>query len=79
MPNTKNLKPASRKAKKRSQRRALKELHGSMSRLERAAFRKEEKLSFKVFLKKHREEARKKAEEEKAKKEAAVETPAAES
>ena len=50
-----------------------------MTREERAAFRKEEKLSFKVFLKKHREEARKKAEEEKAKKEAAAETPAVES
>jgi len=53
-----------------------------MTRGERVAFRKEEKLSFKVFLARYREEARKKAEKEKAEreqKEAAAETPAAES
>jgi hypothetical protein len=78
MANTKKLKVGARKAHKRTSRRALKDLHASMSREERKAFRKEEKLTLKVFLKKRREEeARaKKKEAEAAASAAATSAPA---
>jgi hypothetical protein len=73
MPNTKKLKPGPRKAAKRRSRTALKALKGSLTREERKAFRKEEKLSFKAFILKTRAAAEKaKAEAEAKAKEAAA-------
>lgn len=74
MPNTKQLKPGPRRAAKRRGRKALKVLRASMTRAERKAYRKEEKVSMKAFVLKTRAEAEKaKAEAEaKAKEEAAA-------
>jgi len=60
MANTKNLTPASRKKNKRVARRKLSKLQASMTQAERKEFRKEEKDSMKVFLKKKRSAVAKK-------------------
>ena len=58
MPNTKKLSKGPRKHRKRAGRKALKELRASLTREERKAFRKEEKVSLKVFITKRRAEAK---------------------
>ncbi len=65
MMNTKNLKPAARKHRKRAARKEHKALIATMTREEHKAFRKEEKDSLKVFLEKRRAAAAKKAEADK--------------